>query len=90
MAKAPEGSTLLTEVSSVFEAQVVTQLLEGAGIPSIVKGKKKATRYDLVYDALGMNVGQCEIFVPEAALEEAQEILEAGREAAQELEDGEG
>ena len=81
----PDGASLLAELSSVSEAQVVRQILLADGIPSLIKGRTRGNRYDALYDAFGMNVGSCALFVPTELLERAQQLLEESREAGQEL-----
>ncbi len=80
---------LLEDLSSIHEAQVVKQLLEAEGIPSLIKGKKKRTRYDLAFGALGLSFGECSLYVPRAFLKRARGVLEDAREAGRRLDEWE-
>lgn len=83
-AKHDENLELLTTVYDNVELSVLRSILEGEGIPYMIRERGSGSSVRII---TGFTMFGTDVFVPKAAIEQANEILEAYRTAP--VEEGE-
>lgn len=74
MASPAEDFALLLAAPDAVEAELAVNLLEAAGIPSLLHGQDRD--FAELGHAVHLAVGRPDLYVPRAALEDARRVLE--------------
>lgn len=82
-----EYTELLTTVHDNVELSVLRSILDGEGIPYLIRERGSGSSVKII---AGYSMYGTDVFVPRDALEQASEILEAYRNAEPVGDDGDG